>query len=156
MPKDIVVINGKEFEITVDGGSASGKDALLDLVNGRQGMPKDNQEVERIVNEVQDIIYAFNLNVTNTEYNQLIAELSPKLRNMLTTYGNARELAGVEDCIKLSDKIELSEPDGGTRQWMAFKAFRNTMRDRVATIKSEFTTKPGQTDMDRPLNFERE
>jgi len=38
---------------------------------------------------------------------------------------------GVRECIKLSDDIESKEPDGGTKQWMAFKAFRNTMRDRL-------------------------
>jgi hypothetical protein len=41
----------------------------------------------------------------------------------------------VEDCIKLSDEIEHREPDGGTKQWMAFKAFRNTMRDTLAAKK---------------------
>jgi len=38
---------------------------------------------------------------------------------------------GVRECIKLSDDVEFREPDGGTRQWIAFKAFRNTMRDRL-------------------------
>jgi len=40
----------------------------------------------------------------------------------------------IEECIKLSDKIELREPDGGTKQWMAFKAFRNTMIDRLQAL----------------------
>lgn len=39
--------------------------------------------------------------------------------------------ATLKECIDLSDKIEMSEPDGGTRQWMAFKCFRNTMRDKL-------------------------
>ena len=47
-------------------------------------------------------------------------------------------LAGVEwameECIELSDKIELSEPDGGTKQWIAFKHFRNTMRDKLKKL----------------------
>jgi len=42
----------------------------------------------------------------------------------------------IEECIELSDEIELREPDGGVSQWIAFKAFRNTMRDR---IKNEIT-----------------
>jgi hypothetical protein len=37
----------------------------------------------------------------------------------------------LEEAIALSDKIELSEPDGGTAQWMAFKRFRNTLRDSL-------------------------
>jgi len=34
-----------------------------------------------------------------------------------------------EEAIKLSEEIERVEPDGGTRQWIAFKRFRNTLRD---------------------------
>ena len=37
----------------------------------------------------------------------------------------------VQEMIELSDQIEVQEPDGGTRQWMAFKKFRNTMRDII-------------------------
>ena len=37
----------------------------------------------------------------------------------------------IEECIKLSDEIEMREPDGGTREWMAFKAFRNSLRDKL-------------------------
>ena len=39
----------------------------------------------------------------------------------------------LEEAIKLSDKIEMSEPDGGTREWMAFKHFRNTLRDSLTS-----------------------
>jgi hypothetical protein len=39
--------------------------------------------------------------------------------------------SALESAIKLSDKIEMSEPDGGTREWMAFKHFRNTLRDSL-------------------------
>jgi hypothetical protein len=35
----------------------------------------------------------------------------------------------INEAIALSDKIEMSEPDGGTKQWMAFKSFRNQLRD---------------------------
>lgn len=32
------------------------------------------------------------------------------------------------EVVALSDRIELEGPDGGTKQWMAFKRFRNTVR----------------------------
>lgn len=38
----------------------------------------------------------------------------------------------IQECIDLSDRIELEEPDGGTKEWMAFKRFRNTLRDRLS------------------------
>ena len=41
----------------------------------------------------------------------------------------------IEEMIKLSDEVELREPDGGTEQWMAFKAFRNKMRDKLNAPK---------------------
>jgi hypothetical protein len=99
-------------------------------------MPKDYQEVEMIVEEflvfhrelkVPDEL----LNDFNKFENYVLEHEKDWLRTTLTTYGNARELEGVEKCIKLSDEIELREPDGGTKQWMAFKAFRNTMRDII-------------------------
>lgn len=37
----------------------------------------------------------------------------------------------LEEAVKLSDEIEMREPDGGIEQWKAFKAFRNTLRDRM-------------------------
>lgn len=43
---------------------------------------------------------------------------------------------GIQECIDLSDKIERQEPDGGTKQWVAFKHFRNTMRDNL-TLKNK-------------------
>jgi predicted aconitase len=49
-------------------------------------------------------------------------------------YKSAKELGkieGIKECIQLSDTIEMREPDGGTKEWMAFKAFRNEMRDRL-------------------------
>jgi hypothetical protein len=99
-------------------------------------MPKDNQEEERIVEELTlELSYGGRGNLLDDTMG--MDTVRNLIRTTLTTYGNTRELAGVEKCIKLSDEIELREPDGGTRQWMAFKAFRNTMRDRVATIKSE-------------------
>jgi hypothetical protein len=86
-------------------------------------MLKDYQEVERIAQEITDVFFDAGARVSIIHYDTVVAAL--------TTYGNARELQGVEKCIKLSDEIELREPDGGTKQWMAFKAFRNTMRDNI-------------------------
>lgn len=37
----------------------------------------------------------------------------------------------IEKFVKLADEIELSQPDGGTKQWKAFKHFRNTLRDML-------------------------
>ena len=39
-----------------------------------------------------------------------------------------------EEAIKLSEEIERVEPDGGTRQWIAFKRFRNTLRDDLSAL----------------------
>ena len=39
-----------------------------------------------------------------------------------------------EEAIKLSEEIERVEPDGGTRQWIAFKRFRNTLRDYLSAL----------------------
>lgn len=43
----------------------------------------------------------------------------------------------IQECIDLSDEIELREPDDGTKQWMAFKTFRNTMRYRLKALKNK-------------------
>ena len=103
-------------------------------------MSKDYQEVEKIVS---DFCKEFQADRGFGEQPQFVGgafdinDYIDWLRSTLTTYGNARELQGVEKCIKLSDEIELREPDGGTKQWMAFKAFRNAMRDHIAQVKSE-------------------
>jgi hypothetical protein len=98
-------------------------------------MPKDYQEIERIVKLLEEQYiekfkkdWGFPLTDEQAEEKNWWVG---NIKTTLTTYGNARELEGVEKCIKLSDEIELREPDGGTKQWMAFKAFRNTMRVRV-------------------------
>lgn len=39
-----------------------------------------------------------------------------------------------ERIIRLSDKIEAQEPDGGMREWMAFKALRNTLRGKLNSL----------------------
>lgn len=46
-----------------------------------------------------------------------------------------------EEAIKLSDEIEMAEPDGGTSQWIAFKKFRNTMRDHLTTLEQSLQDK---------------
>lgn len=45
-----------------------------------------------------------------------------------------------EEAVKLSDEIERVEPDGGTRQWMAFKRFRNTLRDYLQALTHPLTS----------------
>lgn len=49
---------------------------------------------------------------------------------ILSSLTRVRE-ATIKEAVELSDKIEMQEPDGGTSEWMAFKAFRNTLRDRL-------------------------
>lgn len=57
------------------------------------------------------------------------------LRTILQAKDAERERA-VEDIIKMSDALELEcgkDGDKGTKQWMAFKGFRNTIRDKYLT-----------------------
>lgn len=49
----------------------------------------------------------------------------------------------VREVVKLSDRIELEGPDGGTKEWMAFKRFRNTVRD---------IAKERGIELDQPIN----
>jgi len=42
-----------------------------------------------------------------------------------------------EEAIQLSDEIEKVEPDGGTREWMAFKRFRNTLHDYLQALTQD-------------------
>ena len=42
----------------------------------------------------------------------------------------------IPEVLKLADELELEcnrDGDKGTKQWMAFKGFRNTIRDRLLT-----------------------
>lgn len=44
--------------------------------------------------------------------------------------------AEVEEIIKMADALELEcglDGDKGTKQWMAFKGFRNSIRDKFLT-----------------------
>ena len=42
----------------------------------------------------------------------------------------------LQECIDLSDKIELEQPDGEINyEWKAFKRFRNTLRDKIKELK---------------------
>lgn len=67
------------------------------------------------------------------------SEIIMKIEEILSEYGDntveeifdlVRKYA-IQECIELSNEIELREPDGGTREWMAFKKFRNKMRDKL-------------------------
>ena len=62
----------------------------------------------------------------STHANKLVAELT-------TLVEEARREAW-EEAIRLSDEIEWAEPDGGTSQWIAFKRFRNTLRDYLQAL----------------------
>lgn len=58
-----------------------------------------------------------------------------EFRNILTTK-NLEMKQAVEDIIKMADALELEcgkDGDKGTKQWMAFKGFRNTIRDKYLT-----------------------
>ena len=65
-----------------------------------------------------------NSNTNKARYN-ISALFSQTLEKAL------KEQAG--EMIALSDKIEMSEPDGGTKEWMAFKRFRNTIRGKFSS-----------------------
>ena len=73
-----------------------------------------------------------------------ISEHHKEVVNILTQYSQklvevTRE-AALQEAIDLSDQIEQREPDGGTKQWMAFKAFRNTLRDKIKTLTKDTPT----------------
>lgn len=80
-------------------------------------------------------------------------ELADKAKKMVLQPHQELQKARAEawqEAVDLADHIELREPDGGTKQWMAFKAFRNTLRDKIKN-QAELDHLP-----DRPLNQERE
>jgi len=95
--------------------------------NVRELAPKDNQEIERIVEEIFDTEYiGGNQPNLNKDY----------IRQALTTYGNARELEGVE-------KVEEGVPaereknyDGYSLEYrQGFDACRKEILDHIAKLK---------------------
>lgn len=67
---------------------------------------------------------------------EFLATVDSEIAQILTTHSQNREAKLVEDIIKMADALELEcsrDGDKGTKQWMAFKGFRNTIRDKYLT-----------------------
>jgi hypothetical protein len=65
------------------------------------------------------------------DFTQAVPRSKSEVRSRIVAAMDEVRREALEEAIALSDKIELSEPDGGTAQWMAFKRFRNTLRDSL-------------------------
>ena len=85
-----------------------------------------NPEQNKWEEELSDLLYPF-IHSDMAEDKKIIRNIKKFVSSLLF---QTRQEA-IEEMIKLSDEIEMREPDGGTKQWMAFKAFRNKMRDRI-------------------------
>ena len=60
------------------------------------------------------------------------------IQRIRTLDKKARDEEMIRDIITMADALELEcgkDGDKGTKQWMAFKGFRNTIKDRFLTIK---------------------
>ncbi len=105
-------------------------------------MPKDYQEVERIVEEffTQQDEHGYSVDtaasggdLNSKEYVRTF--LTPKLLELLTTYGNARELEGVEkererilsDILKWSTTVTVTETTGKGGAVKATKKLRENL-----------------------------
>lgn len=81
-----------------------------------------------------------------------IAEWQEKERMIdwfLSRLANERT-ALIEEIVKLSDKLEMSQPDIGLEEWKAFKHFRNKLRDSLfhpesGNEENKMTTQPIQS-----------
>lgn len=62
---------------------------------------------------------------------QLLAEQSKQMADAIEMARQEGYERGAREAVDLAEKIEMEQPDGGTEQWRAFKAFRNTLRDRL-------------------------
>ena len=69
------------------------------------------------------------------QYSEWRSDLESAIFDFVDVHNSQTRQQTIEEMIKLSDEIEMREPDGGTREWMAFKAFRNTMRDKIKEMK---------------------
>jgi hypothetical protein len=77
-------------------------------------------------NEIETIVEL----IAETKLSRL--ETAMKVRELLTQL-NANRTAEMEDVIIMADELESEcdkDGDKGTKQWMAFKGFRNTIRDK--------------------------
>lgn len=73
--------------------------------------------------------------LTPTNYQKMKDWLREELTTLQATQSQQVEEA-VRDIIKMADALELEcgkDGDKGTNQWMAFKGFRNTIRDKYLT-----------------------
>ncbi len=75
------------------------------------------------------------------ENERTVREFSNNIRDDLRTALLSHEEKVVarvaEDVVKMADALELEcgkDGDKGTAQWMAFKGFRNTIRDKYLTL----------------------
>jgi hypothetical protein len=105
-------------------------------------MPKDYQDVERIVEgfftKQSDTGYSVDNAASGGDLNskEYVREyLTPKLLELLTTYGNQRELEGVE-------KVEKGVPPMNSESWDkeyrdGYRKARQTTLDHIAKVKSE-------------------
>jgi hypothetical protein len=99
-------------------------------------MPKDYQEIERIVEDFLD-----KFPVRNPEIEPTIKDW---LRTTLTTYGNARELQGVEKVIEMCEELR-GDWDNIERD--------KALDDLIHSLKAQLPAEPLP---ERPLNNERE
>jgi hypothetical protein len=79
-------------------------------------MKHDEKKIEEMIDKYYD-------NYSGLAYFQA--------KEIIKQYAEDVRKQTVEEMVELSDKIEMSQPDGGTEQWKAFKHFRNKMRDRL-------------------------
>ena len=98
-------------------------------------MPKDNPErrsVEEIVKSFDEVMIQAAISEMRGENPDTEKIAKDWLRTTLTAERTAqREM--VEEILHMADELELEcgrDGDKGTKQWMAFKGFRNAIRDK--------------------------
>lgn len=67
-------------------------------------------------------------------YNAALAKVEKVLPQIIALAEKRGAEGAWKEAIKLSNEIEIAEPDGGIRQWIAFKRFRNTLRDYLDAL----------------------
>lgn len=117
-------------------------------------MPKDYQEVERIVEEFRTrfdsllgkpVCCQMKNNDCGCDGHTYADEAVAFIEDTLTTYGNARELQGVEKVEKGMPAIQelpssLQDPAGFMRV-TGFNNCRQATLDHIAKVKTELSTK---------------
>ncbi len=64
------------------------------------------------------------------------ADILRYIERSMARYAQQQVQEAVKDAIKMSDQLESDcgrDGDKGTKQWMLFKGFRNTLRDKYLT-----------------------